>query len=176
MTRLSETQTTLLSAAAARRNGSLLPPPETLKVTGKALDRTLEALVRRGFAKALQAPDESATWRRDDQGVRLALVITAAGLAAIGVVPDEQGEETAATETEPASGAAAQTARPGGKLGAIVAAVASEGGATLDELAEAASWQKHTTRAALTRLRQRGFDIRLQTTGDRKAYQLHMTG
>ncbi len=40
MARFSETQTTLLSAAAAQESRSLLPPPETLKATGKALDRT----------------------------------------------------------------------------------------------------------------------------------------
>lgn len=175
MARLSDTQTTLLSAAAARKNGSLLPPPETLNVTGKALDRTLEALIRRGFVEEVQARDETGTWRRDDKGVRLALVITAAGLAAIGVEANDEAEATAPTAAQQTTAEAAPTARPGGKLGAILAAVTTENGATLDELTEAACWQKHTTRAALTRLRQRGFDIRLQTTGDRKAYRLHTT-
>lgn len=175
MARLSETQTTLLSAAAARRHGSLLPPPDTLKVTGKALDRTLEALIRRGLAEEVRARDDSGTWRQDDQGDRLGLVITTAGLAAIGVETDSKAEGTVPIEAQHPTGVAAPKERPRGKLGAILAAVATENGATLDELAEAACWQKHTTRAALTRLRQRGFDIRLQPTGDRKAYRLHTT-
>ena len=72
MARLSETQTTLLSAAAARENRSLLPPPESLKATGKALDRTLAALVRRGFAAESRTRDEAGAWRRDDQGTQVA--------------------------------------------------------------------------------------------------------
>ena len=62
--------------------------------------------------------------------------------------------------------------RPGGKLGVLLDAVARPKGATLDELNSASGWLPHTTRAALTRLRQRGFDVRLATTSGRKAYHL----
>ncbi len=45
-------------------------------------------------------------------------------------------------------------------------------GATLDDLSAASGWLPHTTRAALTRLRQRGFDVRLEAGDGRKAYRL----
>ncbi len=176
MARLSETQTTLLSAAAARENRSLLPPPESLKATGKALDRTLAALVRRGFAAESRTRDEAGAWRRDDQGTQVGLLITAAGLAAIGVDPGEAAAAEVPAEARNADGDAALAIRPGGKLGAVLAAVGTGDGATIGELSDAACWQRHTTRAALTRLRQRGFDIRLETVGDRKAYRLHGAG
>jgi uncharacterized protein (DUF1684 family) len=45
-------------------------------------------------------------------------------------------------------------------------------GATLAELSAATGWQSHTTRAAVTRLRRQGHDIRLAATGARRAYHL----
>lgn len=42
----------------------------------------------------------------------------------------------------------------------------------LEELTAATGWQRHTVRAALTRLRQRGIDARLTTVDDRKAYRV----
>ncbi len=70
--------------------------------------------------------------------------------------------------------AAAAAARPGGKLGQVLDAVAAEDGATLAELVALTGWQPHTTRAALTRLRRRGFVLVLgsaDSAGDRKAYR-----
>lgn len=166
----------LLSAATARKNRSLLPAPETLKATGKVLERALATLVKRGFAVETRARSEAATWQRDDEGTRIGLVITPAGLAAIGV---EDAEATSAEERGDAVPADSQTSsasRPGGKLGVILTAVGAKDGATIGELAELAAWQPHTTRAALTRLRQRGFDIRLETDGRRKAYRLQAAG
>ena len=62
--------------------------------------------------------------------------------------------------------------RPTGKLGHVLNAVAATRGASLDELVELTGWQPHTVRAALTRLRQRGFAVNLRETDDRKAYHL----
>ena len=75
---------------------------------------------------------------------------------------------------EPAAAAPTAAARPGGKLGRVLDAVAAEDGATLAELAALTGWQPHTTRAALTRLRRRGFILVLgsaDSAGDRKAYR-----
>jgi len=169
MPRLSDTQTTLLSAAAARKNRSLLPAPDTMKAVGKIRDHALVRLVKRGLATETPARSEAATWRRDEDGARIGLMITPTGLAAIGVE-----DADAFADPEPADAKPVDTypGRPGGKLGAILTAVEAEDGATIGELAEAAVWQPHTTRAALSRLRQRGFDIQLVTVGERKAYRL----
>jgi cell division septation protein DedD len=61
--------------------------------------------------------------------------------------------------------------RPSGKNSQFLDAIAATGGATLVELVALTGWQAHTTRAALTRLRQRGFSVYLETDGDRKAYR-----
>jgi DNA-binding transcriptional regulator PaaX len=51
-------------------------------------------------------------------------------------------------------------------------AVSSEAGATLAELSATIGWLPHTTRAALCRLRQRGFAVNLAEHDGRKAYRL----
>ena len=61
---------------------------------------------------------------------------------------------------------------PRGKLGAVVAAISTETGATIAELGTLTGWQAHTARAALTRLRQRGFGVHLTDLDGRKAYRL----
>ena len=61
---------------------------------------------------------------------------------------------------------------PGGKLGKILVAIGAANGATVEELVTLTGWQKHTTRAALTRLRQRGYPLQLIKQADCKAYCL----
>jgi len=62
--------------------------------------------------------------------------------------------------------------QPGGKLGVIVQRLERKAGATAEELAEATGWQKHSVLGALSRLRGRGFAMRLEAQGSRKAYRL----
>lgn len=64
--------------------------------------------------------------------------------------------------------------KPGTKLAGLVTAL--EKGSTLEHLGTALGWQPHTVRAALTRLRQRGYRIErregmycLKATRGRKA-------
>lgn len=59
----------------------------------------------------------------------------------------------------------------GGKLGVIVSAITVPQGATLQELSKVTNWQPHTVRAALSRLRKRGYDISLEDVDNRKAYR-----
>jgi hypothetical protein len=62
--------------------------------------------------------------------------------------------------------------RPAGKLGLIVERLSARAGATADELVEATGWQRHSVLGALSRLRSRGFAMRLDVHPDRKAYRL----
>jgi hypothetical protein len=49
MPKLSDTQAVLLATAAARADLSVLPAPETIRLEGAALERSLGALLRRGL-------------------------------------------------------------------------------------------------------------------------------
>ena len=180
MPKLSDTQAVLLSTAAARSDRSVLPPPATLRLKGAALAQALKALRARGLIA--DAPSEGrakrSKWAVAVAGDRNRLIVTPAGLAAIKVetAPANAPRRAAAKPSVPASRAEAGKARPGGKLGVLLDAVARPEGATLDELTAASGWLPHTTRAAITRLRQRGFDVRLASMGTRKAYHLVPAG
>ena len=98
------------------------------------------------------------------------------------VLPPSKGRRPAANGTLRSSPPTVPAARaesptvlegaPAGKLGIIITAVSSETGATLAELAAKTGWLPHTTRAALCRLRQRGFGVNLAERDGRKAYRL----
>ena len=96
MPKLSDTQAVLLATAAARSDLSVLPPPETLTLKGPALERTLNALVRRGLIAeaAVERRARKSKWvvEEDEAHRPPRLVITPAGLDAIGV---ERGPEAA---------------------------------------------------------------------------------
>ena len=188
MPKLSDTQAVLLATAAARSDLSVLPPPETLTLKGAALERTLSALIRRGLIAeaAVERRARKSKWvvEEDDTRKRQRLVITPAGLDAIGV---EHGTDAAsvtvtaqpappATPATPVTPAGVPLPRPGGKLAVLLDAVSRPDGATLADLTAASGWLPHTTRAAITRLRQRGYDVRLATMGTRKAYHLVPAG
>ena len=69
------------------------------------------------------------------------------------------------SETDDLHGKAASTPirapRPSSKLGRILGMLVAEAGATIDELTAATGWLEHTTRAALTGLRHRGYQLSL---------------
>ena len=81
---------------------------------------------------------------------------------------------TPAKKKSPATSARKSDAakRPGGKLGLILDRLGRKTGATIDELVDATGWQKHSVHGALSRLRTRGFAIRLEAKEGRKIYRL----
>ncbi len=185
MPKLSDTQTILLSTAANRDDGSLLPLPEGLKTRGAALDRTLNSLLRRGMIRTVTTASAEKMWKdggADDgpqcDSTGTGLVITSAGFAALGiepsamVSPEKQAVSVPDTIEPDTPVVVADTPRPGGKLGAVIDAIARPEGASLDELTALSGWLPHTTRAAVTRLRQRGHDVTLRKIEGRKAYHL----
>ena len=65
------------------------------------------------------------------------------------------------------------TVRPGTKQALIAGMLGREQGATLDELIAATGWLPHTTRAALTGLRRKGFALDKSSREDGKtAYRI----
>jgi hypothetical protein len=72
--------------------------------------------------------------------------------------------QAATTESKPSKVASTDTARAprsGSKLADVLARLSAEAGATIGELMTATGWLEHTTRAALTGLRRRGYALSL---------------
>jgi uncharacterized protein DUF3489 len=197
---LSKIQHLALETAADRPSGLLLPLPADLPARGAVRQRLLAGLLAAGFVEEVPAADPTEASRTNETGRGVALRITAQGLAAIGrarsvarrkararpapalrEAPAEGSPPCArpvAAETGPGGSgspgpdAAPAGRHPGGKLGRVLATLATEAGATLPELVALTGWQPHTTRAALTRLRQRGHALERHERDGKKAYRL----
>ena len=180
--KLTDTQLVMLSAAAQREDRCIVAPPS---LKGAAAQKIATKLVAAGLAKEIKAKPGAHVWRCDHaNGQAYALKLTAAGLKAI-AVEDAEAKEGAAGVSPTTSGevpknttdheAAARIVAPiawpreGSKLTAVVGLLRREGGATVDQLADAMGWLPHTTRAALTGLRKRGFGIDRRKAKDERA-------
>ena len=159
MTKLSDTQTILLSTASQRDNGSLLPLPATLKPSGGTA-KAMTALISNGLAEERETSD-TAVSRRTEGDFQYGVFITADGEDAIGVEREQGGNcsSSATAATAPSSGPSSDRVEAPSKSAGVIALLVRPDGATLPELIEATGWLPHTTRAALTGIRKKGHAI-----------------
>ena len=150
MTKLSDTQSVILSAAAQRTDRFALPLPKSLK--GGAAHKVVSTLVAKGLLKEVKANRKlnDPVWRETDVGRLVTLVITDAGLAAIGIEPDEAKKPAAdvSAADEPAT-PNVRKPREGTKQQQMIDLLRRPKGATLAEIVEATGWQQHTIRGAM---------------------------
>jgi hypothetical protein len=159
MTQLSDTQAIILSAAAQRPERIALPLPESLR--GGAAAKVVSTMIAKGLLQEVEvnARRGEPVWRETGDGHGTTLVATDAGLAAIGIEPDDaETTPTSATETpseEPTPDAAPErasstrTPRAGTKQAALIAMLRAPDGATIEEITTATGWQAHTVRGAI---------------------------
>jgi Protein of unknown function (DUF3489) len=182
-TKLTDTQIALLNAAAQRED-HCLEAPKNLK--GKAAEKTAAKLAEAGLAREVVSKAAMPVWRRDEEAGRFySLKLTAAGMKAaraesnvelstevtdaeVGLikivpVPATTAAAPALAATLAASPALAATSatppRRGTKIAKVIGLLQRDEGATLDEVVTATGWLPHTTRAAFTGLRKRGYAI-----------------
>ena len=152
MTQLSDTQALILSAAAQRPERIALPLPGSLR--GGAAAKVVGAMLAKGFLEEVDADlrNGEPVWRETGDGHGTTLVATDAGLAAIGIEPEDAntaptGATDAPTEIEPAPKARAP--REGTKQAKLIAMLRAPDGATIEEIMAALEWAAHTVRGAM---------------------------
>ena len=159
MTQLSDTQAIILSAAAQRPERIALPLPDSLR--GGAAAKVVSTMIAKGLLQEVEvnARRGEPVWRETGDGHGTTLVATDAGLAAIGIEPDET-ETTPASATEepsqdptpdaaPERTSSTRTPRAGTKQAALIAMLRAPEGATIKEITVATGWQAHTVRGAI---------------------------
>jgi hypothetical protein len=164
--KLTDAQLAMMSGAAQRKD-RCLSAPATIK--GAALSKVSAKLTKLGLVREIEAKPGAPIWRCDDAGQGYALKLTAAGLKAIAIdegsqdtiepskAPRPQARHVASPdEGHPARGAAP---RDGSKLALVIEHLQRADGATIIDLTHATGWLPHTTRAALTGLRKRGYAV-----------------
>jgi hypothetical protein len=170
---LTDAQLVMLRAAAQRENRCLSAPD---KIKGAILAKVSGKLAKLGLVREVRAKAGMSVWGRDDAGQGYALKLMAAGLKAIAVdVGSEEPIATgkaARTQWLPNSDATnapgpdiigehckALRPRAGSKLARVIDLLQRSDGATILHLMETTGWLPHTTRAALTGLRKRGYAV-----------------
>lgn len=166
MTQLSDTQLVILSTAAQREDRNVLPLPGSLrggaaaKVVGALLSRELIAETTTDIQTKADAA-LNRVWRNDEDGRAILLHITDAGLAAIGIEPEDAntapaGATDAPTEepapdtpTETEAAPKTRTPREGTKQATLIAMLRAPDGATIEEIMAATGWQSHTVRGTM---------------------------
>jgi hypothetical protein len=183
--KLTDTQLAMLSAAA-KRGDRCVVAPKNLK--GSAAQKVALKLRAEGLVKEIITKAGMGVWRRDDEAGRsYSLKLTAAGPKAVtgesNVEPAAADEGVAGSVSEVADKTAAKAAttpatppRDGTKIAKVIGLLQRDDGATLDEVIAATGWLPHTSRAAFTGLRKRGYAIeRRPRTSGGKGYVIVAT-
>jgi hypothetical protein len=166
--KLTDAQLVMMSAAAQRKD-RYLSAPATIK--GAALSKVGVKLAKLGLAREIEAKPGAPIWRRDDAGQGYALKLTAAGLKAIALdegsqdtierseAPQPQAKNVASPDEGGHPAPRVAIPRDGSKLALVIEHLQRADGATIIDLTQATGWLPHTTRAALTGLRKRGYAV-----------------
>lgn len=100
-------------------------------------------------------------WRETGDGHGVTLVATDAGVAAIGIEPDNANTATVGatdaptseavpdTPNEPDAAPKVRTPREGTKQATLIGMLRAQEGATIEEIMAATGWQSHTIRGAM---------------------------
>jgi hypothetical protein len=182
MTKLTDTQRVILSAAANRRDGATLPLPKSLKAKGGALAAALEGLRQKGLLEERSAARDDVAWRESEDGRRLTLFVTNAGLQELGVEPGRAAVRSKVRSKprrrragrglavpKPKTGASRATARASTKQSLLIDLLSRKTGATIAEAVAATGWQPHSIRGAISGALKKklGLDIASERVEDR---------
>lgn len=151
MTKLTETQTIILSAGAQRPENIALPLPKGL--AGAAAKMAVSKMIEHGWLQEVDANlrRNEPLWRETGDGHGTTLVVTDAGLLAIGIAPVliktvaliHKHDAEAPAPTVP-------TPRAGTKQAMLISLLRAPDGATMDEIVAATGWLAHTARGAMS--------------------------
>lgn len=155
----SETQRLILIRAATRPGNLALPLPQG--IAGAAAKMVVGKMLSRGWLTEIGASPRAREplWRETGDGHGTTLIVTEAGLEAIGVEPEAASAIVRArrvkVEPEPkpariAEAAAPAPGRAGTKQAQIIALLQRPEGASIAEIVAATGWQAHTARGMIS--------------------------
>ena len=151
MTKLTETQSIILTAGAQRPDNIALPLPKGL--AGAAAKMAVTKMIEHGWLQEVDANlrRNEPLWRETGDGHGTTLVVTDAGLLAIGIEPVVVTTVVAIRDHLAKAGASkSPTQRAGTKQAQIIALLQRAEGATIAEIVAATAWQAHSARGAIS--------------------------
>ena len=172
---ITDNQRTVLQAAANSANLIAWPVPQKLGLNSGSSTIVVKGLLKKGLLEERHALGDDATWREDDDGRKLTVVITKSGMAAIGMLSLDEARQEPDTGDAAHSDAAESTNTPavtanldqprmpraGSKLAILVALLSREEGATVEEMVGATGWQTHSVRGIMSGALVKKFGLRI---------------
>jgi hypothetical protein len=163
-TNLTDNQRCVLRAASCSANLNAWPLPRKLNLNAGSAAIVVRGLLKKGLVEERAALGHDAIWREAEDGRPMTLVITNAGLAAVGMLPETNESQNpsvndpaqkadVAAERGPTAAVSDQERRmprPGTKLAALVGLLNREEGMTIEEAAAALGWARHTIRGVMS--------------------------
>ena len=182
MSKLTDTQTTILSRAATRPGNLATPLPEGL--FGAAAKMAVTRMIERGWLEEVEANlrHGEPLWRETDDGHGTTLIATEAGLEAIGIEPIVANTVTSLRKAKPATqpeagplvSSAGDAAKPiairtGTKQAQIIALLQRPEGASIAEIVAATGWMAHSARGLISGALKKklGLDVTVATAAGR---------
>lgn len=173
---LTDTHLVILSTASARPDENLIPLPECVGKRDDRIDAILDELVTHFLAEPVAGVPADRMWRTEDDQC-IGLVITPAGLKAIGVETDAGVEVDVEIEADSVGDTSSiKPTRASSKQQQVIDMLSRESGATLAELCEMSGWLKHSASAVLTGLRKKGHPITRDKRGEETCYYIKVQG
>jgi DNA-binding MarR family transcriptional regulator len=141
--------------------------PVKSKLKGNAVGNVLKSLLKKGLIEEVPTKSRDDTvWRHDEEHGRMTLVATKAAFVALGIdlhdeAEDPKADVAAAAPTSPEAKpnkrskaprtkvSESASPREGSKQAQLIAMLRRAKGVTIEEIAEALSWQPHTVRGAI---------------------------
>lgn len=152
MTKLTDTQTKILTAASTRPGNLAMPLPKGLH--GAAAKKAVGKMIERGLLEEVDADlrRDEPLWRETGDGHGTTLIATAAGLGAIGIDPVVAQAMAGLRKPKPeAMETAGRIAvRKGTKQAELIALLQAPDGASIAEITATTGWQSHTVRGAIS--------------------------
>lgn len=157
-TQLIDLELILLSSASRRKGGYVHPLTKAAGDDVTRIETALHNLITLELLAETPSRDARQCWEERD-GERIGLTITPQGRLAINdEAPAEKGNPPARSAST--------------KIDQVLTLLRREQGASLDELIAATGWLPHTTRAALTGLRKKGYVIGKEKVEDVSRYSI----
>jgi hypothetical protein len=151
VTRLTDTQTLILTGAASRPGMLAMPLPKGLH--GAAAKKVVTLMTERGLIEEVAADlrREEPLWRETGDGHGTTLIATGAGLAAIGIEPVVAQAMAGLRRPGPDPQAPVPVMRrKGTKQAALIALLKTSDGASIPEITAVTGWQAHSVRGVIS--------------------------
>ena len=185
MAKLSDTAETILSTAASRDTHRVLPLPK-LKAPPVIVQKTLKSLLADGFIEEVPASPDDEVWEHSEVTGRRTLIVTKAGLSAIGIEDDaatppkrrHKADKSHTLGRSAGRGAKvakkASRARTGDgvpkttKQSVVIGMLRRREGASLEEMMAATDWQAHSVRGFMSGALKKRLGMAVVSEKDRK--------